>query len=398
MKPSLASVASSRGQELRTKIKQYGLVFVQVGAAFEVLRQGLITELGGEALSARELCEIDVETLRDASVVVLTDLEDFSSNSGVGPFTLGNLRQKVTQILNESDVCLLSRVPRMAYPNVPGSSLIEDAKVHCLPTLEADEQATDVAATEGAMLPTVSHGSASCSEVFHASVVELGVSVLAALDYAIFESLAGPDFVERLAPAEIEALRGAGLVDAIDGVQKFPAPLPFSEFKESVSMALANVVHPQSELGDITARLWTIERTVRRALRQAAVIQRGRNWRESIAQGALASDVLQRARGDAYLTASGISELRDPIEWLSVEELLDVVQSKTFSGLGVKDYIWQRFRQELVPIRNRLSHMRIIRNGDKSTVAMWEARIISLQFATQTDEEAEQAVETSSNG
>lgn len=151
-----------------------------------------------------------------------------------------------------------------------------------------------------------------------------------------------------------------------------------SEFREAVAGALADITYPQTELADVVSGLWTIERLIRKALRDAAVDQHKSGWRKKITRGDLAVKILQRAKGDAYLTATNISELRDPIEWLSLGELLEIVRSKNFGGLGVDEYTWQRFNHELVPIRNRLSHMRLIKNRDKATVTMWVSRITRL--------------------
>lgn len=373
----IKQASALRSKEIRLKAKQYKLLFVQLGAVFEVLRQDLTLELGGTKMTAAEFCDTEPNELQADGLLLLTDVEEFAGSPRQGRPTLGILRQRVTQQLSLTDVCLLSRTPRIAFPRVPGSSLIDDAKVHCLPLLEPHEQPCEPTPS-GSMIPTVVLGNQDYAEVFRASLLELGLNTLAALDQAIFESMSGRNFIEQLDHAELEALRGSGLVVVQDGQQVFPVPQRFSEFREAVAGALADITYPQAELADVVSGLWTIERLIRKALRDAAVEQHNGSWRKKITHGDLAAKVVQRAKGDAYLTATNISELRDPIEWLSLGELLEIVRSKNFGGLGVDEYTWQRFNHELVPIRNRLSHMRLIKNRDKATVSMWVSRISQL--------------------
>jgi len=36
---------------------------------------------------------------------------------------------------------------------------------------------------------------------------------------------------------------------------------------------------------------------------------------------------------------------------------------------------WRLFKNDIVPIRNRLSHMRLLKKGDMATVRMWVKRV-----------------------
>lgn len=110
-------------------------------------------------------------------------------------------------------------------------------------------------------------------------------------------------------------------------------------------------------------------------LREAAIREAGGKWRKNLFNETIAKHVLERARNDVNVTAASISELRDPIEWLSLGELLDVVESPKFNGLSWDGVLWRRFRQEVMPIRNRISHMRLLKKRDRTTVRMWVNRI-----------------------
>lgn len=375
MTEEIIDAAACRSREIRAKARQYKLLFVQVGAAFDVLRGALISQVGGTQLGAAEFCETEADKLQVEGILVLTELEEFTGIPAKGRPTLGTLRQRVTQQLAVSDVCLISRAPRIAFPKVPGSSLIEDSKVHVIPLLESHEHSVD-ASPSG--LPSVVFGDQGFAEAFRASLQELGLSTLAALDYALFESMSGRDFVRHLEHGEIEALRGAGLVAVEDGDHAFTVPRRYSEFREAAAGALAEITHPQDDLGPLADGLWTIERMIRKSLRDLAIRNHQGSWRRHVTHGDLETKVLQRARSDSYLTAAKVSELRDPIEWLSLGELLEVARSTKFQGLGIDEYTWSRFSHDLLPIRNRLSHMRLIKHGDRATVGMWVKRLSQL--------------------
>ncbi|WP_284743917.1 hypothetical protein [Amycolatopsis sp. RTGN1] len=199
--------------------------------------------------------------------------------------------------------------------------------------------------------------------------------MLTDLDFAIFEANHVDGFVNEVEPAVAEALRGAGLAQVVDGSLEFTAVGPFWKFKNAVADTIAAVVGPQSELSDVSDGLWLIERTIRKALREAAIAASGGSWRRNLFNKAIADNVLGRARGDVYPTAATVSDLRDPTEWLSLGELLEVVRSPQFDGLSWDAVAWKHFTQDIVPIRNRLSHMRLLKKDDRATVRMWVNRV-----------------------
>lgn len=374
MTSEITKASKVRSARIRARAKQYKLLFIQMGAAFDALRPELISELNCTTMTALDFCNSDLTTIEAGGLLLLTDVETFANSTVRKVPTLGTLRQKVVQQLELSDVCLMSRSPRIAFPIVPGSSLIEDAKVHRVPLLEPDELPFGPTAV-GSMLPAVAFDHLDCSEVFQASLSELGLSALAALDHAIFESMSGKNFGEYLQNSELEAIRCAGFLVLEGEDSVFTVPQRFSEFREAVAEALASTIKPQDDLGAVINGLWVIERMIRKALREEALTQDKGRWRKNLANSELLAKALGRANGDTYLTARNVSELRDPIEWLTLGELLEVVRSKKFGGLGIPNYVWDRFNNELVPVRNRISHMRLLKKGDTATVNLWVSQL-----------------------
>lgn len=111
-------------------------------------------------------------------------------------------------------------------------------------------------------------------------------------------------------------------------------------------------------------------------MRGAAVRNFGDTWRASCL-GGLNAEVLRRAQLDASVAAKTVADLRDPLEWLTLGELMDLVRSQKFDNLGVEPAIWRKLQEQLVPIRNRVAHVRMLKAGDDETVMMWASLIKS---------------------
>ncbi|MEU0532169.1 hypothetical protein [Amycolatopsis tolypomycina] len=376
----ILSAAQSRAADIRRKLKRNKLVFVQCGAAFEVLRAPLLTELDGTLLDAVGFAENADPVELPTGRVILDNVEAFAADGKAGNATLGALRARVNQLRDrEIDVCLVSRMPKIAFAPVPGSNLLDDAASHCLPLLSPEERPPEVRTNPGAALPAIGLGTdPDVQALLRASLGELDVHVLTDLDFAIFEANHLDGFVNEVEPAVAEALRGAGLAQVVDSALEFTETGPFWQFKNAVADTIAAVVVPQSELSDVSEGLWLIERTIRKLLREAAIEASGGRWRRNVFNKAIADSVLGRARGDVYATATTVSDLRDPTEWLSLGELLEVVQSPQFKGLSWDSVAWKHFTQDIVPIRNRLSHMRLLKKGDRATVRMWVNRVVRM--------------------
>jgi hypothetical protein len=363
---------------LRQRLRRHKLVFVQLGAAFSCMKTPIIEALGGTHMTAAEFVQSTSVDGLD-SPLLLDRTEDFISGETLRGTTLGQLRKRVDEALDQGgEVCLISSSPKIAFKPVPGSSVIEDTSVAVLSLLEEKEVNSVEVMKNGWQLPAIGLCGSEpivVPEVLRDVVDELGLEMLASLDYALFEAGDRKSFLDFITTAEAEALRGAGLV-AVSGEEvSFSVPRVLNEFVDEVANALADVVHPQRDLALVSEDLWYIERTIRLNLRKEAIRQFEGRWRRNVLHGDQSSKVLERVRNDGNVTVGSISQLRDPIEWLTLGELLEVVQSSRFNGLRMDDVAWRRFASDVLPIRNRLSHMRILKKGDRETVQMWVVRI-----------------------
>jgi hypothetical protein len=377
MTDPILNAAKSRAEEIRNRLNRFKLVFVQCGAAFDILREPMLEALGGVVLNATDVVGSFSSIDPLLGPIILEGLELFALTGKAGTTTLGTLRMMVNQLCeDDAQVCLFSRSPKIAFAPVAGSNLLADASTHYLPLLEKSECPEETHVKTGFVLPSVGLGKETdARQLLRSAVEELGVNVLSELDFAIFEAKHGPDFVNELDPLITEAMLGAGLAQNTEEGVSFVSPVPFWKFQDAVADAMPEIVSPQEDLGAVSGGLWQIERTIRKLLRSAAIESFEDKWRKNLFNETIAKLVLDRARDDVNVTAASVAELRDPIEWLSLGELLEVVQSKKFNGLFWDNRTWRHFTQDVVPIRNRLSHMRLLKKGDKATVRMWVKRI-----------------------
>ncbi|WP_284743916.1 hypothetical protein [Amycolatopsis sp. RTGN1] len=130
----IRSAAHTRAAEIRRKLKRNKLVFVQCGAAFEVLRAPLLAELDGTLLDSVSFAATSDPVDPPTGRVILDNVEAFAADGKAGSATLGALRARVNQLRDdEIDVCLVSRMPKIAFAPVAGSNLLDDAAWHCIP-------------------------------------------------------------------------------------------------------------------------------------------------------------------------------------------------------------------------------------------------------------------------
>lgn len=368
-------VIARRGDSIRRGLARHRLVFVQLGRAFSPLRDSIIAQIAAEHVPLTQFLTMDGAGSQ-GSTLVITSLEGLVSPSGeLRGLHIGSLRERVMERIDAGqNVCLISSAPRIAFGSTPGSSVLDDCALVTIDLLNTEEIPIDAKAVPGAALPIIALEQATDIGVhFQDMLVELGPAVLAALDHALFEvdprGVAGLRFLQA---REVEALRGSGLVVVADG----DGPVltvrnRLSQLRTALACLLSAGSSSSPELAGVTSGLWYIERTVRATVRRRAIDRWGQRWRGLVVPGDLAAEVLKRARGDTNPAAASIRELRDPLEWLTLGELLDIVRSAEFAGLGVDPVLWRRFSEQLVPVRNRLSHMRHLKNGDEETVIMW---------------------------
>lgn len=204
----------------------------------------------------------------------------------------------------------------------------------------------------------------------------LGPDVLACLDYLYFDlQFSRSASTSLVAPLELEAIRGAGLIALNDAGDTMEPTMSNARLMPALSDAIMGHLDAQPDFAAVATGLVEIERRLRRALQQKAVDCFGPKWRGSVLHEDLKEKVEDRATKELSRPAT-VKGLRSPFEWLTMGELVDMIRNASWaSRLGREDRYWQRFAMEVMPIRNRLSHMRFLRQQDRARVEYWRVAL-----------------------
>jgi hypothetical protein len=353
--------------QIHHRVEQLRVVFLQLGFSNEPARR---------ALMASHLTVASVSDYMNSNsgvavgTVVIDAIEELTVSTT--DVSMGALRARVFSDIEDGiRIILLSRAPRIAFPAVVGSSLLDDASFAHAPVLkyQGPEQ-----------FPTCVEDGSDPKTVLHEALRELGSDLCASLDRVIYENLlTGESALTIFNARELEALDGAGITALTDGIREWNFSKYLVPLKNALDVTLSDVLEPQHHLAEVSAGLWKIERIIRREIRRRAIIAWDKNWRHQCLNGDLSGKVLDRATEAAYLSATSVKQLRDPLEWLSLGELLQLKSRPEIGDLGMNPVLWRQFSAQVMPIRNRLAHMRALRPEDAADVVKW-VRVLEVRL------------------
>ena len=207
---------------------------------------------------------------------------------------------------------------------------------------------------------------------------EVSLSTLMELERALFEANAqAHEIVGLLSPVPCTELRGAGLLRRGESGTLEPFdPRILSELGVAVSAAVASQTDAPPGFGEIAEHLFSIERMIRLQIRLHETSIRGDRWRRDLLSAHVEREVVDRAQLDAFPNVTKAHQLRDPLEWLSLGELLEIAHRLRLLGKGER--YWSTIKRDLSPIRNRISHMRLPLEEDRRTAKRIWHQIASL--------------------
>lgn len=148
-----------------------------------------------------------------------------------------------------------------------------------------------------------------------------------------------------------------------------------SEFKAAVSQIASSYTHIENKQSkEVFFKLWSIERSVRYLVREALIAKFGWNqWKEKMFDNyksngeAVIESIIKSNSNYSSQPYNSISEISDPLEWLTFSELFILIE-KNEIDIGIGKNILNLFDEKLRPIRNKVAHMRIISEADIQTV------------------------------
>jgi hypothetical protein len=360
---------TNRGEwilDLERKARRYSLVFIHLGSAFSPLRDDL-ADLQGTQLTVSEYLNEPAPDQPELYIV-----KDFERVSRTGDATIGRLRERVFSDIDSGHVFILvSTIARNAFDTGPGSDLLADSRQVFAPlNPQLDDGSLSV-------LPSHCLGQFDDVELLVKCLQELGSSTVHALSQALWEEGRSPmESIQVLERSDIEALRGAGLMSVDGNSVSWAIGLAWKKFRNAVALASARYTEESAWLSTAFTDLWVIERVIRNGIRDALIAKQGESWRDGCLNAGLRADVLERARKDAQPSAGAVKDLRDPLEWLTTVELLELREERQLGDLGLESYLWGKLRNSVVPIRNRAAHMRFIGAQDARTLRTWRSIVL----------------------
>jgi hypothetical protein len=359
--------------DLERKVRRYSLVFIHLGSAFSPLRRDL-DDIEGKRLAIVEYLDQPAED--QPTLYVLKDFERASTTTDT---TIGRLRERVFSDIDAGHLFILvSTKARNSFEAGPGSDLLADSRQVFAPLNPhpAGEQL--------AVLPAYCDGELDGSGLLIECLEELGSSTVLALSQALWEEGLSPsESIKVLERSDIEVLRGAGFIHLHQDSVAWAFPQAWKKLKNAVALVSSRYTEETAWLSSAFTDLWVVERVIRNVIRDALIAKQGESWRDGCLNAKLRADVLERARKDAQPSAGSIKELRDPLEWLTTVELLELREQRELGGLGLESYLWRKLRNDVIPIRNRAAHMRLIGAHDARVLRNWRA-IVQKRVMTQT--------------
>jgi hypothetical protein len=298
----------------------------------------------------------------------------------------------------------LSRSPLVRFPTLQASSILLDANAYSLRPL-SDEQADVFLAARGisdesalVRLKRFASGSRALLEGFSdieqdrgsgnqkrekgrsferaialASFEEIGPPLCASLEQWAFEYELASIPVSEVRDVTLQALRQAGLLRPSEAEAETLRILPMENrllWLDALGDALESVTAAPREWRRLVEELFRFERDLRRLIRQELCQRYGEAWAEAVLPD-LKEKIVSLARRDTSPSAVTLARIRAPLDWLSLNELLDLAakEASTEAGrlLGHSSHDWREVAQFVVPVRNRVAHMRMAQEGD------WEA-------------------------
>lgn len=281
------------------------------------------------------------------------------------PNGLGTLRAYVDSLTtNGCRVILSSKKPRSSYPRLVGSEVIADSKPLRFSFSEAQIQ-------------QIQSLIQSDQNFLVEALRELDFSTVDNLSSYIWSGGEEPAFSE-LPPMATEALLGAGILNAGDSDQLLHPLFPIHVLRDAATAVSAASTEGGASGARCYEEIWFIERTLRNKIREWLIdfgSTNGQSWREMIHPNQLKSKIVERAQVGAFPHVNKIKELQDPLEWLTLGELLDLRVARNMGDLGMPSQLWGLLKQDIVPLRNKITHMRQVAPTDLETARRWRRRV-----------------------
>lgn len=200
---------------------------------------------------------------------------------------------------------------------------------------------------------------------------QLGPDLLSLVDSWVYEScIENLPYDDVPNEAILSSLIASGLVrlepsDLID-------VLPFVNrelWVDALGAAVSRCIEVPDSWVKVAAELFALERRLRVTISHRLESDLGEGWKsEGLTE--FADGLVELARRDGIASATTMERLRSPLDWLQLSDLLSLVRDLSASQpvLGLRPDEWLRVQGDVLHIRHRVAHMRLLRAGDLETV------------------------------
>lgn len=304
----------------------------------------------------------------------------------------------VNHLRRGTRLIVASKRPQSEYPAIDGSSLATDCVQHMGAPLRFEDFREHMTADDATRLVRLSAGLAGPASQIVSSHPRLetvsGKDAVAYLEKHITKAMiqCGPEPISWLEnnvllrndrklhyediPSNVAAaIQGAGLavVDArTDCLEVLPG-VSNSVVKTSIEMAERSFLDAPKQWKEVAGALFTFERTARKLLAESVSTPDG--------LAALLSTHSDKIRRN-FATENGIpapalAELPNPVRWIDLSDLLELlIQTSSGSRLGgLSNKQWAAAKSDILPIRNKIQHMRLPSTGDRQVVERYNRNL-----------------------
>jgi len=322
----------------------------------------------------------------DTDLVILLHMELLRDT----PRALQHLRVTVNAWAERSGgkVLIVSRSPRSAYPIGDGSSLVLDSRdLHLHESMLADWVIDDYQArADFSLPPAASRSRGLASELSRAeglvdrqrfahvtaqiacqTIYELGSTYIAWLEEMVLEySLLSVPVVDvpEWMQAELMICGIARLDLDHRNLVLFTESLGSDGWIRGLRSASRLCTTAPTDWRETASTLFEIERIIRRRLAEAFEAKLGKRW---------PLQVLDRGTAAYIRDASGLRNnvalefLANPLDFLTLGQLLGLLDQRSEAKHAGFDHRLILELKRLIPIRNRVQHMRLPKDGDFRT-------------------------------
>lgn len=401
--------------ELATDVLRRRRIFTQIGSFHRT--EDFLDDIDGALVDARLLpntCHVeslgksvDLADLGPNAVVVVPDFEKVLNL--VRPEAHLRRCRPNLQHAGEAGAAwlVISRAPESCYPLVDGSSVTIDSGRHRMHRLDAGllRSISGVTPKEVEAIIRFSGGSRAIAdallrlaisklprpeqkkvaeritiEVLTRTLEELGAELLAWLERWVFEREELRVATADLRNDALFELRASGIaeLDTLDECVELFAPPHRRTWRKALNRALSDVLEAPTQWNSVVADLFYIERRLRRALVALLEKRYGEKWGPRLPDDVQAR-VIESFHRDASARVQTITDIERPLDWVTLGDLFELVQrfspSDRLEGLSTTD--WRMIADAILPVRNRISHMRLLRDGDRMAVRNARWRIVN---------------------